>query len=90
MQAMVCSPQGVALDSNGILYIADSGNSRVRVVNRSGVINTFAGTGSFAGYNGNGLPAGKTNFDFLNGIATNPDDIVYVTDIIQSRVRKIQ
>ncbi|MGA7683470.1 MAG: SMP-30/gluconolactonase/LRE family protein [Terriglobales bacterium] len=80
---------GVAVDSKGNLYIADLGNSRVRVVNSSGTIETYAGTGSFAGYNGNGLAASATNFDYLNAVVVNTKGIVYVLDTNQCRARKI-
>ena len=88
--AMLCNPQGVAVDSNGIVYIADQTNARVRAINRAGIISTYAGTGSTSGYNGNGLPASKTNFDLLFGIAVSPDGVVHVLDLDQNRVRKIQ
>ena len=54
--ATLYAPAGVALDSAGNLYIADQGNNRVRMVNTTGTITTFAGTGT-AGYGGdNGRP----------------------------------
>ena len=46
LQAQLNSPQGLALDKAGNLYIADSKNNRVRMVNPSGIIFTFAGTGA--------------------------------------------
>src|SRR5580698_7206014 len=46
LQAQLNGPQGIALDPAGNLYIADSVNNRVRIVNSAGVINTFAGTGA--------------------------------------------
>ena len=41
--ANVSNPQGLAFDATGNLYIADSGNSRVRRVDKKGIITTFAG-----------------------------------------------
>jgi DNA-binding beta-propeller fold protein YncE len=55
---MLCRPKGVALDPQGNLYIADSSNSRIRVLNGAGIIQTLAGTGNHL-YNGDGLPALK-------------------------------
>jgi sugar lactone lactonase YvrE len=88
--AMVCDPEGVAVDSSGNVYIADTGNARIRSLNSSQIIQTVAGTGSFAGYNGNGLPALKTNLDDLLGVAVSPTGVVYWSDGIQSRIRKAQ
>ena len=49
--ASLSSPTGVALDTSGNLYIADSGHSRIRMVNTSGIITTVAGTNS-SGFSG--------------------------------------
>jgi YVTN family beta-propeller protein len=54
--AMLNGPRGLALDSSGNLYIADWANHRVRKVDTSGNITTFAGTGK-AGFSGDGGPA---------------------------------
>ena len=43
--AQIGSAIGIAVDPNGVMYIAD-GNHRIRKVNASGVITTFAGTGT--------------------------------------------
>ena len=84
-------PYEVAFDSGtGAIYITDIDNSRVRAIDNAGIIRTVAGTGSFKGYNGDGLPAKKTNFDYLWGIAVSPLGVVDVSDYIQSRVRTIK
>ncbi len=54
--ARLASPSGLALDSSGNLYIADSRNNRIRKVTADGVITTIAGTG-IAGFSGDGGPA---------------------------------
>ena len=51
--AALNSPDGVAVDSAGNIYIADNGNQRIRRISANGTISTFAGTGT-AGYSGNG------------------------------------
>jgi trimeric autotransporter adhesin len=88
--AMICDASGVATDTSGNVFIADLGNGRVRSVNSSQIIQTIAGTGSFAGYNGNGLPALQTNLDAVYEIAVNPAGVVYWSDYVQYRVRKAQ
>ena len=59
--ATLDSPVAVALDSTGNLYIADSGNSRVRRVSSFGAISTAAGNGAF-GASGDGGPASNASF----------------------------
>ncbi len=57
--AQLFAPAGLAVDAAGNLYIADSGNNRIRRVNTSGTIATIAGTGT-GGYSGDGGPARGT------------------------------
>ena len=86
--AMLCSPEGVAVDPSGNVYIGDYSNLRIRKVNRAGKINTIAGSG-LAGYNGDNLPATSTN---IGGPVTPSVDIlgnIYFLDDDASRVRKI-
>jgi DNA-binding beta-propeller fold protein YncE len=59
--ASLSNPQGLALDSEGNLYIADFGNNRVRKVTPNGTISTFAGNGSLA------LASGSKPTAFLGG-----------------------
>ncbi|HKD04026.1 MAG TPA: hypothetical protein VKB77_16425 [Terriglobales bacterium] len=86
--AMICTPEGVAVDANGTLYIGDYSNLRVRKVSRAGKINTIAGTG-LAGYNGNNLPALSTNVTGPVAIGVDAKGNVYVLDDDANRVRKI-
>ena len=53
--AALSAPTGLVLDSAGNLYVADSGNHRIRKVTRDGVITTVAGTG-VGGFSGDGGP----------------------------------
>jgi sugar lactone lactonase YvrE len=88
VSAMLCSPSGVAVDASGNLYIADWFNNRVRKVDAGGIIGTIAGTGSYL-YNGNGLPARKTNI-LPFSVAVSPSGNIYIVDYASNRVRKIQ
>ena len=81
--AQLNSPQGVALDSLGNIYIADSGDRRIRVVSTSGTITAYAGTGNpcFPATGcGNGGPATSASFSNPWQIALDPSNNLYVTD----------
>jgi hypothetical protein len=54
--AQLYAPQGLAQDAAGNLYVADSGNHKIRVIRKDGTIQTVAGTG-VAGSSGDGGPA---------------------------------
>jgi hypothetical protein len=79
---------GLAIDNKGNLYICDQGNRRVRIVNASGIINTYAGTG-VAGYNGDGIPANTAQLNTLNGVAVDNSGCLYIADGQNYRVRKV-
>jgi sugar lactone lactonase YvrE len=88
--AMICCPYGVAADAKGNVYIADTGNARIRKVDTTQTIQTVVGTGSFAGYNGNGLPALQTNLDLVYSVVVNSAGVLYWSDYDQFRIRKAQ
>ena len=79
---------GVATDAAGNVYIADGGNNRIRKVNTSGIITTFAGNGS-AGYSGDGGPATAAKINNPIGVACDASGNVYIADLGNSRVRKV-
>ncbi len=85
--AHLYSPQGVALDSAGNLYIADSGNNRVRKVNAGGTITTVAGNGS-PGYWGDGGPATSAFVSGPLGVAVDSAGNLFIADG-SSRIRKV-
>jgi len=62
--------QGVAVDASGNLYIADTGNERIRYVSASGIITTIAGTGT-VGFSGDGSLATAAALD--DPVAVAPD-----------------
>jgi len=72
-------PRGVALDSSGNLYIADTGNARIREVNTSGTINTVAGDGT-AGYSGDSGPATSAEISAPFGVALDGSRDLYIAD----------
>jgi sugar lactone lactonase YvrE len=81
-------PSGVVVDSLGNLYIADSYNARIRKVNPSGIISTFAGTGT-SGYSGDGGQAVNAKLNSPRGLALDLAGNLYVVDSGNSTVRKI-
>jgi sugar lactone lactonase YvrE len=81
-------PFAVAWDGAGNMYIPDSGNNVVRVVNPAGLIDTYAGTGA-AGYTGdNGLATLATLFS-PSGVATDAAGNVYIADTQNASIRKV-
>ena len=86
--AQLNSPNGVAIGFGGTVLIADSGNSRVRVVLADGRIMTFAGTAD-AGYAGDGGPATSAALNEPHCLAVDANDNVYVADTLNDRVRRI-
>lgn len=88
VSAQLSLPEGVAIDSRGDLFIADTGNDRIRKVDASGVIRTIAGTGRNA-YAGNGGPAVRANLYAPVGIAIGPDGSVYFSERYQDTIRVI-
>jgi uncharacterized protein (TIGR03437 family) len=85
-RALLSSPSGVAVDNSGNLYIADSGNFRIRMVDSNQNISTFAGTGSPRATGDNG-PADKAGLS-VNDIAYFAGSL-YLTDTVNHRIRKI-
>ena len=92
--ARLDSPQGVAVDLSGNLYVSDSGNHRVRKIDTlTGVISTVAGGGQWTLSSranlGDGGPASEALLSSPSGVALDATDSVYVADSGHNRVRKI-
>ncbi len=79
---------GVAVDGAGNIYIADKGNNVVRRVNTSGIITTFAGTGT-VGASGNGGQATAARLNGPVAVATDAAGNVYITDNGNNAIRKV-
>jgi len=87
-EARLARPDGVAVTSDGTLYIADRLNSRIRKVTPDGVISTFAGTGEKAMY-GDGGPASAAAFGYVSRVEIDDDGGLLVSDQSNSCIRKI-
>ena len=86
--AKFASPRGVATDHAGNVYIADTGNDRIRMIGPDGTVKTVAGTGD-EGFGGDGGEALSASFDIPTAVAVGPDGSVYIADSGNSRIRRL-
>jgi uncharacterized protein (TIGR03437 family) len=86
--AQLNGPQGLAVDSAGNLYIADTQNHRVRKVAANGTISTVAGTGT-AGFGGDGGAATSAQLNAPFGVAVDAAGNLYIAEFGDNRVRKV-
>jgi Bacterial Ig-like domain (group 3)/NHL repeat len=86
--ACLFSPRGIAIDSSGGLYIADSGNNRVRFIS-GGIITTVAGT-AFQGDAGDGGPAVSAALDIPSGVMIDSSGTLYIADSSNERIRAVR
>jgi sugar lactone lactonase YvrE len=87
--ARLANPYGLAVDSAGNIFIADSQNNEVRKVDTNGIITRFAGTNAFPAFSGDGGPA--TNSRLFGPVGVLPDKLgnVYIADSGNYRIRKV-
>jgi sugar lactone lactonase YvrE len=81
-------PQGVRLDAAGNIFIADSGNHRVRKVGLNGIITTVAGNGIY-GFSGDGQAATNAQLWQPYGVAVDAAGNLFVSDLLNTDVRKV-
>ena len=87
--ATLSLPYGVAVDISGNLYIADSGNSCIRMLNKTtGIISTIAGTG-VADFSGDGDLAILAALNYPYGVAVDGSGDVYIADTQNSCIRMV-
>jgi sugar lactone lactonase YvrE len=79
---------GVAVDAAGNVYVADFGNSRIRMINTSGTISTFAGNGT-PGYSGDAGQATAAEINEAFGVGVDVSGNVYIADYMNNRIRKV-
>lgn len=87
-QAQLYGPFALALDSAGNLYVSDTLNERIRMINPQGIISTIAGNGTL-GYNGENIPANTAELGTPRGIAFDKNGNLYVAEADNHRLREI-
>ncbi len=75
--ALFNNPTGVEVDASGNVYVADSGNKRIRKIDPNGNVTTIAGSGGSTITDGQGLAA---SFSFPNALAVGSDGTIFVSD----------
>jgi sugar lactone lactonase YvrE len=88
VDAMLKFPLDVAVRSDGVVYVADTFNNRIRKIASNGTITTVAGTGSW-NYSGDGGPATSAALAYPYGIDVDANGNVYIADFSNNRIRKI-
>ncbi len=80
------NPTGLAMNSQGYIFVADQGNNKIREIYPNGEVLTYAGNGSAGALNGTG---GEASFSKPTGITINAVGILYVADQGNNLIRKI-
>ena len=84
--ARFTNPQGVAIDNSGNLYVADTGNHKIRKIDTSKNVTTIAGSGTAGFADGQGTVA---KFNGPIGITIDSSGILYIGDYNNNKIRKI-
>jgi sugar lactone lactonase YvrE len=84
--ALFAYPAGLAADAGGNIFVADTGNHRIRKIDATGQVTTLAGNGQPGYLDGN---AATAQFHFPLGITVDDQGNVYVADRSNRRIRKI-
>lgn len=83
------NPTGVAVDATGNIFVVDTGNNRIRLIDKAtGRISTVAGSGKI-GFSGDGGPATGASLRGPFGIAVRPDGTFFVSDSFNHRLRRV-
>ena len=85
---MSINPSGIAIDTIGNVYIADSYNNRIRKISKIGILTTIAGD-SIQGYSGDGGLAIAASLSHPSGVAVDNIGNVYIADYGNNRIRKV-
>jgi DNA-binding beta-propeller fold protein YncE len=90
-EATFDGPKGIAVGAEGEVYVVDTENQAIRMIDtQRGVITTIAGSGPDGrGFGGDGGPATAAKMDRPHGICVGADRAVYVGDTNNHRVRRV-
>jgi YD repeat-containing protein len=86
--AQMNSPEGVAVDQSGNIYVADTLNYRVCKIDSNGIMTTIAGT-DYYGYSGDGGPATAARLFYPMSVTVDQSGNIYIADWGENRIRKI-
>ncbi|MBV9396869.1 MAG: hypothetical protein JO062_02750 [Bryobacterales bacterium] len=86
--AILFQAEGVAVDVNVNIYVADAADNRVRQIRPDGTIRTIAGTGT-RGFSGDGGPATAAQLNAPYGLACDSLGDLYIADLGNGRVRRV-
>lgn len=84
--ALFKNPKGIAIALDGVIYIADTDNHRIRKIDTNGTVSTFAGSGEEGNQDGQGVNA---DFNGPTSIAIDNSGNLYVADCLNNIIRKI-
>jgi hypothetical protein len=86
--SQLSNPFGIWVNSNGVVFIADSGNNRIRKVDINGIISTIIGTGTGA-YNGNYLSGTSAQLNNPLGVVGDSMGNLFIADTNNYRIRML-
>ncbi len=84
INAQFNSPRGITIDKNGNLFVADTGNCKIRKITSEGIVSTFAGTGEKGNTDGNATSA---KFESPEDLVFDSNGNLFITDVFN--IRKI-
>jgi len=87
-QAQLYLPSGVAVDTKGNVYVADTGDNTIRIVTPDGNINPVAGDG-YASYVGDANAATKAELNHPQDVAADSSGNIYIADTGNAAIRKV-
>jgi sugar lactone lactonase YvrE len=86
--AQLYETSGIVVDGAGNIYIADTGNDKIRKINSAGIITTFAGNGT-GGFTGDGAQATAAELNNPIAMVFDATGNMYIADFFNNRIRKI-